>query len=137
MNIKKNDISTWPKIANLLYAEDSFQVAEELLLLEQKYFRRPYSIKRIKGRMKRLYARALINESETVLHGIKPSKFKNIKQILTNTNVLRSYIILKSLSLNQVYSILQYEVDHDNRKSIKRVLAAQIIKGGDYGVKKS
>ncbi|MDA3808624.1 MAG: hypothetical protein PF440_12020 [Thiomicrorhabdus sp.] len=136
MNISKNDISTWPKTADILYMSDDFQVAETLLFLERRYYDRPYNIRRIKGRMKRLYTKSLVYNSEMSLHGIKPTKLKNAENILIDAATLRAYVKLMTVNLFQLYGLMRYEYEHKNRKDIKRVLATQIIKGGDYGVGK-
>ena len=130
MKLKRNDISTWAKTADLLYMETNFQIAKDLLQLEQKYFNRSYNIRRIIGRLNRLYHRALVHNSEKTLKDVKPTKRQDIKDILHNIITLRTSLRLKKLSLKQLYSFMRYEYEHKNRVSIKRVLATQIIKRG-------
>jgi len=135
MRLRRNDISTWAKTADLLYMETNFQMAKDLLQLEQKYFKRPYNIKRIIGRLNRLYHKALVYSSKEALEGIKPTKRQDIEDILYSIATLRTNLRLKKLSLKQLYSFLRYEYENKNRNSIKQVLATQIIKRGDYGVR--
>ena len=133
--IKKNDISTWMKTSDLLYSTEEFETVLKVLELERKHFKRPYNIMRIRGRLKRVYRKALAT-NPSLLDGVRPSQLASISVILEDVATIRTYLKLSNLSLNQLYSFLKYEVTHRNRLEIKYTIINYIIQEPNCGIRK-
>jgi hypothetical protein len=135
MKILRGDISTWNKTADILYSTQDYKVAQEVLRVELKFYKREYNRKRIRGRIKRLYATALTNNKE-LISDIKPARIKDINYILGGETLLRAYLkFKKDITQGLLYSLLKYEFIHKNRFLIKQTIVAQIVKGENHGIR--
>lgn len=136
MKLRKADISTWSKTADIVYASDDYKRTQEALDLELKFYKRDYNTARLEGRMRRLYARALIKD-KALIKGIRAAKLKDMNYIMGTETLLRAYIkFKKEMTLLQLYGLLKYEWVNKNRFSMKQTIAAQIVKEPNFGIRK-
>ena len=124
MKLKRQDISSWAKTAQIIYDDVPLDVVLFALQLELKYYRRAYNIRRLKGRAGAMYRQQLLNSS---LKGIELSELKNLHLILANATTARVAIKLQNLGLQEMYSLLKSELVGENRASVKKAIIHKII----------